>query len=245
VDQSSDRCWIYHSLHRYFPVIFTLTSPVIDVGGAPQGGYLGAHTYHQPGPLANGWKGICSVFVTAAFSFAGVELVGLAAAECENPRKAIPRAVKQVFWGVSIFYMASLLMIGLIVPYNDPRLLNNHDSNHKFDPSASPFVIAIEQAGIKVIPSILNTVILISIVSIGNCGTYASTRTITGLAEIGQAPEIFKYIDKKGRLLMAILLASSFGLLAYINILPVGAHVFNWLVALSGLSLLFTWYEIS
>lgn len=48
----------------------------------------------------DGFKGFCSVFVTAAFSFSGTELVGLAAAETENPRKTLPRATKQVFWRV-------------------------------------------------------------------------------------------------------------------------------------------------
>ena len=217
---------------------FIILSVVIDCGGAPQGGYLGAHTWHDPGALSNGFKGVCTVFVTAAFAFAGTELVGLAAAECANPRKTIPRATKQVFWRITLFYIISLFLVGLIVPYNNPQLLNGASS---VDIKASPFVIAIQNAGIKVLPSIFNTVILISVLSVGNSSTYGSTRTISALAEIGQAPKIFRYIDKKGRPLTALAFALLFSGLAYINIAPVGATVFNWLIALSGLSSFFTW----
>jgi yeast amino acid transporter len=75
---------------------------VVDVGGGPTHHYYGAHTWDNPGAFANGFKGVCSVFVTAAFSFGGTELVGLAAAETENPRLALPTAIKQVFWRICL-----------------------------------------------------------------------------------------------------------------------------------------------
>lgn len=93
--------------------------------------------------FTDGFKGFCSVFVTAAYAFSGTELVGLAAAETENPRKTLPRATKQVFWRVTFFYIVSLLLVGFLVPYNDPDLLNGSGT------ATSPFVIAIKNAGIK------------------------------------------------------------------------------------------------
>lgn len=63
---------------------------------------MGAKYWYNPGAFHNGFKGLCSVFVTAAFSFAGTELVGLCAAETENPRKTLPTAVKQVFWRICL-----------------------------------------------------------------------------------------------------------------------------------------------
>ena len=104
-----------------------------DVVG-PQG-YLGAFNH--------GSKGLCSVFMTAAFSFGGTELVGLTAAETENPRKSLPTAVKQVFWRVALFYMVSLTIISCCVKYTDERLLN---ANSSADANASPFVIAARNA---------------------------------------------------------------------------------------------------
>src|SRR5271170_1853151 len=220
---------------------FIILGIVIDCGGAPEGGYLGTHYWYDPGAFANGFKGVCSVFVTAAFAFAGTELVGLAAAETENPRKTLPRATKQVFWRITIFYLVSLFLVGLIVPYTNPQLLNGTSS---VDIKASPFVIAIQNAGINVLPSIFNAVILISVLSVGNSSTYGSTRTIQALAEIHQAPQIFGFIDKKGRPMVTLLFALAFSGLAYINIAPVGATVFNWLLALSGLSVFFTWHVL-
>lgn len=79
---------------------FILFALIVDVGGGPTGHYYGAKTWDNPGAFANGFKGVCSVFVTAAFSFGGTELVGLAAAESENPRISLPSAIKQVFWRV-------------------------------------------------------------------------------------------------------------------------------------------------
>jgi yeast amino acid transporter len=220
---------------------FIILGIVINVGGAPKGGYIGAKYWHNPGALANGFKGVCTVFVTAAFAFAGTELVGLAAAECHNPRKTLPRATKQVFWRILLFYMISLLLVGLLVPYSDPQLLNATSS---VDVKASPFVIAIQNAGINALPSIFNAVILISVLSVGNASTYASTRTLAALAEVGQAPRMFAYIDKKGRPIVSLAIALVLGLLAYINIAPVGISVFNWLLALSGLTSFFTWYVL-
>jgi len=75
---------------------------ILDCGGGPKGEYIGGKNWHHPGAFHNGFKGLCSVFVTAAFAFSGTELVGLAAAETENPRKSLPKAVKQVFWRISL-----------------------------------------------------------------------------------------------------------------------------------------------
>jgi len=155
--------------------------------------------------------GLCSVFVTAAFAFAGTELVGLAAAETANPRKSLPTAVKQVFWRITLFYVVSLTLVGLLVPYNDPRLLSGGSANA----AASPFVISIQNAGIEVLPSVMNVVILISVLSVGNSAVFGSSRTLAALADQGQAPKVLGYIDRKGRPLVAIGVAAVIGLIAF------------------------------
>ena len=218
---------------------FIILAIVIDVGGAPAGEYLGAKTWHDPGAFRNGFHGLCAVFVNAAFSFSGTELVGLAAAEAANPRKTLPKATKQVFWRILLFYIVSLLLVGFIVPYNYPDL-TGADS----DAAGSPFVIAIKIGQIPVLPDIFNAVILIAVLSVGNSSTYGSSRTIAGLARVGQAPRFLAYIDRKGRPLAALVLALVFGFLAYINIAPSGGTIFNWLLALSALSSFFTWGSI-
>ena len=87
-------------------VIFMIVAVVLICGGGPSGGlydeYWGARLWYDPGAFQNGFRGFCSVFVTAAFAFAGTELVGLAAAESENPTAALPSAIKQVFWRITL-----------------------------------------------------------------------------------------------------------------------------------------------
>ncbi|KAK3934496.1 amino-acid permease inda1 [Diplogelasinospora grovesii] len=220
---------------------FILLGIVINIGGTPTEGYIGGKYWQNPGAFHNGFKGLCSVFVTSAFAFAGTELVGLAAAETANPRKSLPAAIKQVFWRISLFYIASLTLVGLLVPYDDPRLLG---ATSIADASASPFVIAIESAGASVLPSIMNGVILVSVISVGNSAVFGSSRTLAALAEQGQAPRALAYVDRRGRPLVAILVASALGFLAYLADVQAQADIFNWLLAISGLSTLFTWASI-
>ncbi|KAL2065030.1 hypothetical protein VTL71DRAFT_4170 [Oculimacula yallundae] len=219
---------------------YILLGIILNCGGGPDSGYIGGRYWSDPGAFHNGFKGLCSVFVTAAFAFAGTELVGLAAAETANPRKSLPTAIKQVFWRISIFYIASLTVVGLLVPYNEPRLLSGGNAIA----AASPFVISINNAGIDILPSLMNVVILIAVLSVGNSAIFGSSRTLAALADQGQAPKFFSYIDRKGRPLLAILFASSLGLVAFVADSGSQGTVLDWMLALSGLSSIFTWGSI-
>jgi amino acid transporter len=243
-------------------IAFIILGIALSCGGGPKGGYIGGRYWQSnnvpadyagylmgqtPGSIASGafhsgFKGLCSVFVTAAFSFAGTELVGLAAAEADNPRKTLPTAIKQVFWRICLFYMVSLTLVSLLVPYGDSRLLGTSSTDAK----ASPFVIAINNAGISGLPSVMNVVILIAVLSVGNSAIYGSSRTLAALAEQGQAPRFLAYIDRQGRPLFSILVASALGLLCYVVAggQSTANTALNWLYSLSGLSSIFTWGSI-
>jgi len=151
---------------------------------------------------------------------------------CSNARVQIPKATRQVFWRISFFYVVNLFILGLIVPGNDPRLLGASNSNTK----DSPFVIAITNAGVKGLPSVFNAVITISVISVANSCTFASTRTLQALALNGMAPKFLAYVDKKGRPIPTVILQLLFGLLAFVNESKSGGSVFTWLLALSGLA---------
>ncbi|KAK3110368.1 hypothetical protein LTR53_015416 [Teratosphaeriaceae sp. CCFEE 6253] len=223
---------------------FIILGIIIDTGGVPTDtrGYIGGRYWHAPyAAFKNGFHGFCSNFVNAAFAFGGTELTGLAAAEAADPLKAIPKATKQVFWRIAFFYVLNLLMVGLIVPANSDQLLDASSSNTK----ASPFVLAITMAGIKGLPSVMNAVITISVISVANSCTFGSTRTIQALAAEGMAPKFLAYIDKHGRPLWCCVLQIAFGFLAFANEADVGgSQFFNWLLALSGLAYFFIWGSI-
>lgn len=227
------------SLIKVVAIVGFCILAIIVVAGGGQQGYIGGKFWHNPGTFSHGFKRVCSVFVNAAFSFAGTELCALAAAESKNPRRALTKAIKQVFWRIIIFYMLSTIMICFLVPYNDPKLLSNSSS------SASPFVVAIQNSGIKVLPSIFNVVILIAVLSVANASVYASYRPLVSLAHAGHGPKILAYVDRNGRPLVALLVTLAVGLLGFVSASPKQETVFNWLLALSGLSTIFTWFSIS
>lgn len=232
------------SLIKVLAVIgFCIFGIIQAAGGPPTNKYLGTHYWYDPGSFPNGFKGVVAVFVNAAFAFAGTELSGLAAAETDNPAKALPRAVKQVFWRVCLFYIVSLTIVACLVPYDDPQY--NPTFEGQKDGRISPFVIAIQNSGVHALPSIFNTVIIISVLSVANSSVYGCSRTFCALGACGQAPRIFSYIDREGRPLVAVCFTLIFGLLCFLAASDKQAEVFDWLLALSGLSSIFTWGSIN
>jgi len=222
-------------------IVFIIIGIVLNCGGGDgeYSTYVGGRYWRDPGAFANGFKGVCSVFVTAAFSFAGTELVGLAATETPNPRKTLPTAVKGTFWRVSLIYLTTLLIIGLNVPYNNETLLGGGSGA-----GTSPFVIMAKLAGLNGLDHLLNITVCISVLSIGLSCVYAGSRVLTALSETGFAPKCFQYVDKSGRPLYSVLVLLAAGPIAYVNCAAQGDTIFNWLLALSGLSTLFTWGSI-
>lgn len=221
---------------------FLILGIVLVCGGGPSGGFVGGEYYRDPGPFTNGFKGFCTVLVVASYALGGSELIGVTAAESENPRKTLPSAIKQVFWRLMLFYLGGLTLVSLLVQATDPRLLGSSS----VDASASPFVIAIKNGGVKGLPSVMNVVILISVLSVGNSAVYGCSRTLTSLAAQGLAPSIFGYIDRMGRPIFGIILNGITGLLCFIVAnRKIQSEVFTWLLAISGLCILFTWLTIS
>ena len=141
--------------------MFIFISVILNCGGGPASGaysqYIGAKYWYDPGAFANGFKGVCAVFVTAAFAFAGTELVGLAASETPNPRETMPSAIKNTFWRITVIYILSLLLIGLNLPYNDEFLLFASGGTA----AASPFVRILDLAHIPGLNHLINVTICV------------------------------------------------------------------------------------
>jgi yeast amino acid transporter len=172
---------------------------VLDLGGGPTHDRIGFRYWMDSFNQLNGIPGATgrflafwATFINAAFSYLGIEIVALAAAEAENPRRNVPRAVRRVFYRILLFYVGGVVIIGLLVPYHDSRLLGASTA------ASSPFVIAIENAKIKILPSIINTAILTSAFSAGNSLVYAASRILYGLACTGQAPGFLRICTKNG-----------------------------------------------
>ncbi|KIJ91821.1 hypothetical protein K443DRAFT_14080 [Laccaria amethystina LaAM-08-1] len=216
---------------------FLIAGLVIDLGGGPQGDRIGFRYWMQPGKFARAglvhnihidkFLGVLSVLVQAAFSFQGMELFAIAASETESPRRNIPKAMRRVFYRILFFYILGIIMVGMLVAYNNPALVQNTGTA-----AQSPFVIAMNHAGITGLPHVINAAILISAFSAGNSFLFCASRILYGLAIRGQAPQFLASCTDHGLPRNAVLAASTLGLLSFVNVKSGAETVFNWLVYL-------------
>ncbi|KAG1787850.1 amino acid permease [Suillus plorans] len=221
---------------------------VIDLGGGPNHDRIGFRYWKNPGPFvqysgiegAEGrFLGWWAVLTQAAFSFIGTEIVAIAAGEAKNPRHTLPKAIRRVYIRILLFYICGTLIIGLLVPSNNPLLKLNTGT------ARSPFVIAIETAGIKSLPSIINACLLTSAWSASSSALYTSSRAIYGLAASGNAPKIFLKTTRNGLPYVAVLFSAAFSLLAFMAVSSSAGSVFNRLSNMSAIAGLMTWFGIS
>ncbi|THH11555.1 hypothetical protein EW145_g585 [Phellinidium pouzarii] len=221
---------------------------VLDLGGGPNHDRIGFRYWKNPGPFVQfddisgntgkflGWW---AVMTQAAFSFIGTEIVAIAAGEAKNPRRNLPKAIKRVYIRILLFYIGGTIIIGLLVPSNDPNLNLNSGTA-----AGSPFVIAIQKAGIKGLPSVINAALLTSAWSAASSDLYTSSRAIYGLALSGNAPKIFSYTTKRGLPLVALGFCASFSFLAYMGVSTGAGKVFQWFVNMTSVAGLMTWFGI-
>lgn len=220
---------------------------VITCGGTPNGDSIGFRYWNNPGPMNTYLKegalgrflGFVKVFIQATFAFGGAEMVVISAGEAQDPRRTIPKAVRRVFWRIAIFYVLAIFMVGLCVSYEDPKLLNAISSAAP-GANQSPFVVAIENAGIRTLPAILNGIILSSAWSAGNSFFYASTRILYAAALDGKTPSFLKF-EKFGVPYGCVAATTAIGCLSYLNVNNASNKVFFWISNLSAVSTLIMW----
>ncbi|EKM79648.1 hypothetical protein AGABI1DRAFT_74756 [Agaricus bisporus var. burnettii JB137-S8] len=219
-------------------VIFIIVGVIVNVGVNHEHRYIGGENWRLPGaPFVGGFGGFLSVFVTASFAYGSTESLGITAGETKNPSRNMPRVVKFVFWRVLIFYVLSILLIGLNVPYNYPNLSTR-------SAITSPFAIVFEEVGAVGAASFMNTVVLTSVVSAANHNIYAGTRVIYGLAVVKQAPRIFTRTTKNGIPIPALVLTSSVSMLCFGSSYIGNGLVWEWLKNLTGVSVQIAWLSI-
>ncbi|KAG0214314.1 hypothetical protein BGX28_002422 [Mortierella sp. GBA30] len=172
----------------------------------------------------------------------GAELVGIAAGETKNPRKNVPRAIKQVFSRILMFQVLTILIIGMTIPYDDPLL-----AKAAGDVRVSPFTRVFVQAGVMIGGDIMNAVILVAVLYAGNSGLYASSRALHTLSHEGNAPKFFGYVNRYGVPVYCVLATALIGCLAFIVSLPqIGqGQAYIWLLSLSSTTGFIAWLGIA
>lgn len=144
--------------------------------------------------------------------------------EAQNPRKTIPKAIKLTFWRIIVFYILSVLFLGMLVPYDSPDLV--FATKAKSSAAASPFVVAMKQ--VAALPHIINGCILVFVFSAANSDLYIATRTLYGLAREKKAPKIFARTNRAGVPVYALALSASFCLLAFMSVSSGSKDVFGY-----------------
>lgn len=202
-------------------------------------GILGGHEIGlknftiKDAPFVGGVKSIFMVFLIAGFSFQGTELVGIAAGESENPKKTIPKAINTIFWRIIIFYLGTIFVVSAIIPYTEAGV------------NTSPFTLVFERAGIAAAASLMNVVILTSVISCGNSGMYASSRMLYAMAKEGKAPNFLGKVNSRGVPVNALILTTLVASACFLTGLYAETTVYVWLVAASGLAGFIAWAGIA
>ncbi|GAA5969023.1 hypothetical protein JCM3765_005268 [Sporobolomyces pararoseus] len=186
--------------------------------------------------------GFWSCMVTALFAYMGCELVGVTFGEAKNPRKTIPKTIKRTFWRLLIFYVGSIFVVGLIVKANDPELLAA--TKKSTSAAASPFVLAIQRANIKILPDIINGAILLFVLSAANSDLYIGSRTLYALAATGQAPRFFMRTNRWHTPYYALIFCTAICCIAYMNVSSGSKKVFGYFTALVTIFGALTWMSI-
>ena len=189
--------------------------------------------WQHGGFLATGWHGLILSLAVIMFSFGGLELIGITAAEASSPQTTIPKAVNQVVYRILLFYIGSLVVLLSLYPWLEIK------SN------SSPFVMIFHELNSNVVASALNFVILVASLSVYNSGVYSNSRMLFGLSIQRNAPQFLAKVSRGGVPVNSLLLSGGItSLVVLLNyLLPHDA--FSVLMALVVATLLLNWIMIS
>ncbi|VUC25584.1 unnamed protein product [Clonostachys rosea] len=224
-------------------LMLVMLSVVLFFGGGPNHDPLYFRYWASPGPfntfIAEGNSGrfiaFLKSFVLASFAFVlAPEQLIVTAGEMQAPRHNLPKASRRYLWRLVILFIPTGLAISVICPFDEPRLQSSGTAK-------SPFVIAIKNAGIPVLDSVINALILSSAITAGNAFLYSSSRNLYSLAVAGNAPAIFKRCNSYGLPYVSVATSASFSLLAYLSLGNQSLLVFNWLINITNTSGYISW----
>jgi amino acid transporter len=219
--------------------MFTFVSMV---GGNPQHDAYGFRHFNKPGPFAEyistgdlgRFEGFLGALWAASFCIVGPEYISMVAGEAVRPRTYIKTAFKTVYWRFGIFFIMGSLCVGIAIPYNDPTLVAilSGEKGGAGTGAASPYVIAMQNLAVPVLPHVTNALLITCIFSAGNAYTYCATRTLYGLALDGRAPKILRKCSRNGVPIYCFCVVMLFPFLSFLQVSNGSNKVLTWLVNL-------------
>lgn len=192
-------------------------------------------------PFVNGAGGVVGAFLVAGFSFSNTKLIGVSAAESENPSEDVPKSVRNVFMVIFLFYVGCIFIIGTLIPFTDPNLLNTSVDNV----AASPFTIVFQAAGFKAAVSVINVVVLTALLTAGNSSLYTSSRMLFAMGQSGEGPKFFAKINKKKVPVRAIIATAIIGGFSFFTSILGDGRIYQACYSLAGITTFINWLTIS
>ncbi|AET38916.1 Agp2p Ecym_3430 [Eremothecium cymbalariae DBVPG len=177
------------------------------------------------------FQGFLACLIQASFTIAGPDYVSMIAGETKLPRKVLPIAFKQVFVRLTFLFLGGCLCVGIVCGANDPQLTAAINDSRP-GAASSPYVIAMNHLGIRILPDIVNAALITAAFSAGNAYTYCSSRSLYGLALDGYAPPIFKRCNRYGVPIYAVGVSLFWAVLSLLQLNENSSIVLNWLINL-------------
>lgn len=218
-------------------LFFTL---ITMCGGKPEKDAFGFRNWHAAGgpiaeyigtgPLAR-LRGFLQGIISANFVVVSSEYLSMTAGEAKNPRRNMASAFKTVLYRLVIFFIGGALSVTILLAYNDPKYLSIVQGDNA-NAASSPYVVAMQNLKIQVLPHIVNAVILSSAFSAGNSYTYCSSRALYALSKKGYVPKFFRYCTKSGVPIYCVAVSACFSLLSLMQLGKSGENALNYMVNL-------------
>ncbi|WP_432094400.1 amino acid permease [Streptomyces sp. bgisy100] len=211
-------------------VLFLVLGVLAALGLLPETEAVGlSNLTGQGGFLPNGWSGVVSGVLAVVFAFGGLEVVTIAAAESDDPARAVGRAVRSAVWRILFFYVGSMLVIVTVLPWTAMK------------PGSSPYVAVLDHIGVPAAGQIMNIVVFVALLSALNANLYGSSRMVFSLAERGEAPRALLRVGRGAVPRRAVLASVAFGFVSVLLNLKWPDSVFLYMLNAVGAVLLVVW----
>ncbi|MGW4895321.1 amino acid permease [Kitasatospora sp. NPDC004240] len=184
------------------------------------------------GIFPNGMMPMLLLLQGVVFAYASVELCGVAAGETENPEKIMPKAINSIMWRVGLFYVGSVILLALLLPYTS------------YAKGQSPFVTVFDKLGVPGAAGVMNLVVLTAALSSLNSGLYSTGRILRSMSLSGSAPKFTGVMNKGGVPYGGILLTAGFGVLGVFLNYRMPGEAFELVINFASIGILGTWAMI-
>lgn len=200
--------------------------PGVDAPGA-------SNLTGRGGFFPTGGEGLIIGLLASVFAYGGLETVTIAAAEAENPVKGVAKAVRTAMWRIGVFYVGSMLVIVTLIPWDDKSV------------AAGPYAAVLDHLGIPAAAQVMNTVVLVALLSAMNANIYGASRMAFSLIARGQGPAFLGRVSASGVPRPAVVASSVFGFIAVLLNFWWPETVFTWLLNTVGAATLVVWAFIA